>query len=289
MTSSNPSSAREPVVSSRRMGRRLLAGSGSASLTAFRIDPGEGQLVLHAMDTTGRIFVASCPSSALARTSAGVPISVRLDITLDAAEPGMHLTAASAHLLGVLTWLEGEERNLALAGAHSAACHCAVAGADPLDGIIELSRAPGGRLGVVLAERVVVHDALGVHGHSMSEVLDPVGSEPAAPLWSSLDELAAQEAVKSLGTTVLTWLCDGVVDGSVPGRLCSVRPLNGACAELAGRVLCVDACPQDVTLMRLTGPEALTVRVDLPRTAPTAREMLDELDRLAWDSAAARP
>lgn len=271
------------------MGRRLLAGSGSASLTAFRIDPGDDQLVLHAMDTTGRIFVAACPTSALARTPAGVATSVRLDITLDAAEPGMHLTAASAHLLGVLTWLEGQERDLALADAHSAACHCAVAGSDPLDGIIELSHAPSGRLGVVLAERVVVHDALGIHGHAVAELLDPAGVEPQAPLWSALDELAAQEAVKSLGTPVLAALCAGVVDGSVPGRLCSVRPLGAACAGLAGQVLCVDACPQDVTLMQLTGPEAVTVRVDLLRTAPTAREVVDELDRLVRDSAGARP
>jgi len=94
----------------RRMARRLLAGSGSAAVTAYRIDPSApAAFVAHAMRADGRILVAACPpeGTPLAIAPDGVAVDVRLDVTLDAAEPGVRITAATAHLLGSLTWIEG--------------------------------------------------------------------------------------------------------------------------------------------------------------------------------------
>ena len=107
----------------RRMARRLLAGSGSAAVTAYRIDPSApAAFVAHAMRADGRILVAACPpkSTPLAIAPDGVAVDVRLDVTLDAAEPGVRITAATAHLLGNLTWVEGEDRALLLASSATA-------------------------------------------------------------------------------------------------------------------------------------------------------------------------
>ena len=87
-------------------------------------------------------------------------------MTLEAAEPGLRITTATAHLLGALRWLGRAEAGLVLAGG-SAACHCPITGENPLVGLADLARAPGGRLGVIEAERIMVHDAMGVSGHSI--------------------------------------------------------------------------------------------------------------------------
>lgn len=273
------------------MGRRLLAGAGSALLTAFRRDPDAPQLVLHGMDGAGRVLVAACPpaSRPLGLLPVGSATEVRLDVTLDAAEPGMHLTAASAHLLGVLEWLSDDEGDQLLATARSAACHCAVTGTEPLDSLAELARAPGGRVGVIRAERVVVHDAMGVHAHAIADLLRPeVPGSPPPPVWTAVDRLVAHDAVTALGRSELAALCEGVLLGIIPGQVCSARRLGDACEELMGRVLCVDACPQTVTLMQLGGGEALTVQVRLPGAAAQAHEVAGRLGRLVRDSVASR-
>lgn len=273
------------------MGRRLLAGSGSATLSPFRLDPNATQLVQHGLDAAGRVLIAACPSACqhLGHLPAGTATEVRLDVTLDSAEPDLHLTAASAHLLGIMTWLDDVEREELLATTHSAACHCAVTGIDPLESLADLARAPGGRLGVLHAQRVVVHDALGVHAHAIADLLRPEApGSPEPPVWSALDELEAHDAVKSLGQRTLAALCQGVLLGEVPGQVCSARPLGGACGELMGRVLCVDVCPRTVTLMRLSGDEALTVQVRPPGVAAQAHEVAGRLGRLVRDSVAAR-
>jgi len=71
---------------------------------------------------------------------------VRLDVTLEAAEPGLRITTATAHLLGALRWLGRAEAALVLAG-DSAACHCPITGENPLVGLADLACAPGGRRG----------------------------------------------------------------------------------------------------------------------------------------------
>ena len=107
---------------------------------------------------------------------------VRLDVTLEAAEPGLRITTATAHLLGALRWLGRAEAALVLAGG-SAACHCPITGENPLVGLADLACAPGGRLGVIETERVMVHDAMGVSGHSIEQVLS-LGEQVATILGS---------------------------------------------------------------------------------------------------------
>ena len=106
MTYTNESRTPQAAIASRRMARRLLSGAGCASLTAYRLDAdASAQLVLHALDVTGSIIVAAHPAAdhPMAEVPCESPIEVRLDVALEAAEPGLRITTATVHLLGVLT------------------------------------------------------------------------------------------------------------------------------------------------------------------------------------------
>jgi hypothetical protein len=256
------------------MARRLLSGAGCASLTAYRLDDGApSQLVLHALDVTGSIIVAAHPAAdhPMVDVPCEAPVEVRLDVALEAAEPGLRITTATVHLLGVLTWLDDGGRDAVLSGS-VAGCHCAITGEDPLTDLAELARAPGGRLGVVETSRIMVHDAMGVSGHTMEEVLDPDAKGVRPLLWSASETFGAQDEVKALGEGALEVLCDGVEQGSVPGIICSRRPSGGLHEALWGRVLCVDVSPHAVTLLRLGRETTDTLQILLPAGTTRAHE-----------------
>lgn len=264
MSEQGTTAGRAPV-SSRRMARRLLAGAGAAEITAYRHAHAQPLAVMHALDEDGRILVAARPRDGhpLAEAGHGEVIEVRVDVTLEAAEPSLRVTSATAHLLGLLTWLDTEETALVLAG-EAAGCHCPITGEDPLEGLGSLAAVPGGRLGVITAERVMVHDALGVSGHALDEVVEVERAATSCLLWNDLDSVSAQEEVRELGDTALTILCESVVEGRLPGVLCSHRPSDGLCPSLYGRVLCADVAPEGVTLMHVSPTCVETVQVWLP-------------------------
>ena len=274
MTYTSESRTPQAAISSRRMARRLLSGAGCASLTAYRLDDGApSQLVLHALDVTGSIIVAAHPAAdhPMVDVPCEAPVEVRLDVALEAAEPGLRITTATVHLLGVLTWLDDGGRDAVLSGS-VAGCHCAITGEDPLTDLAELARAPGGRLGVVETSRIMVHDAMGVSGHTMEEVLDPDAKGVRPLLWSASGTFGAQDEVKALGEGALEVLCDGVEQGSVPGIICSRRPSGGLHEALWGRVLCVDVSPHAVTLLRLGRETTDTLQILLPAGTTRAHE-----------------
>jgi len=97
VTYTNESRTPQAAIASRRMARRLLSGAGCASLTAYRLDAdASAQLVLHALDVTGSIIVAAHPATdhPMAEVPCESPIEVRLDVALEAAEPGLRITTA---------------------------------------------------------------------------------------------------------------------------------------------------------------------------------------------------
>lgn len=271
----------------RRMARRLLAGSGSAAVTAYRIDPSApAAFVAHAMRADGRILVAACPpgGTPLAIAPDDVAVDIRLDVTLDAAEPGVRITAATAHLLGNLTWIEGEDRALVLASSRASACHCAIVGEDPLERVREIASGPGGRLGVITCERVMLHCVSGVSSHDIEEILDidsaDAGAVPSAS-WSPQEIMDAHEAVSAVGQLGLRAVCEAVREGQMPGWICSSRPAVGVCPTLWDRTLCVDVDAHGVTLMSITGEEVTTLVVSFPQALTEAAEVGPVLERLA--------
>lgn len=276
-------------VASRRMARRLLSGAGTAAVSAYRLAPQTPpQMVLHAFDERGHVLVAAVPSPGhpLASVSCGEPVAVRLDVELEAADAGVRVTTASCHLLGTLAWLDPATTESLLAGA-SAACHCSLTGDSPMPALAGLAQAEGGRLGVIHADRVTVHDAMGVGGHSIAEVLGEGDEGQEALLWSASTVVSAQEEVCALGEIALDMLVAGVLDGNVPGVVCSVRPSQGLCARLRGRVMCVDVSPYGVTLMRLGKDETVTVQLLLPEGTTQPAQVGELLSELAREAVAA--
>ena len=272
----------------RRTARRLLAGSGSAAVTAYRIDPSApAAFVAHALRADGRILVAACPpqGTPLAIAPDDVAVDIRLDVTLDAAEPGVRITAATAHLLGSLTWVEGEDRALLLASSRASACHCAIVGEDPLERVREIAAGPGGRLGVITCERVMLHCVSGVSSHDIEEILDIDSADDAAAApsasWSPQEIMDAHEAVSAVGQLGLRAVCEAVREGQMPGWICSSRPAVGVCPTLWDRTLCVDVDAHGVTLMSITGEEVTTLVVSFGQALADAGEVGPALERLA--------
>ena len=260
-------------------------------MTAYRIDPSApAAYVAHALRQDGSILIAACPSSGtpLALAPDSESTEVRLDITLDAAEPGVRITAATAHLLGSLTWADEQDTAPLLASARTPACHCAITGDDPLERLAQIAGWPGGRLGVIATERVMLHCVTGVSSHTITEILaiDAPDSEtspqrPAVSAWSSHEVLAAHEAVTAVGQLGLQAICDAVRDGEAPGWICSSRPSVGVCSSLWDRTLCVDVDAHGATLMRITGEEITTLVVAFPDGPSAAHEVGHSLERLA--------
>ena len=272
----------------RRTARRLLAGSGSAAVTAYRIDPSApAAFVAHALRADGRILVAACPpqGSPLAIAPDGVAVDIRLDVTLDAADPGVRITAATAHLLGSLTWVEGEDRALLLASSRASACHCAIVGEDPFERVREIASGPGGRLGVITCERVMLHCVSGVSSHDIEEILDIDSADDAAAApsasWSPQEIMDAHEAVSAVGQLGLRAVCEAVREGQMPGWICSSRPAVGVCPTLWDRTLCVDVDAHGVTLMSITGEEVTTLVVSFGQPLADACEVGPALEQLA--------
>nr|WP_243896373.1 hypothetical protein [Actinomyces bowdenii] len=268
-----------------------MSGAGSAAVTAYRIDPSApAAYVAHALLNDGRILIAACPApgAPLAIAPDGLATEVRLDITLDAAEPGVRITAATAHLLGSLTWIEEQGTEGVLASARTPACHCAITGDDPLERVGQVAGWPGGRLGVIATERVMLHCVTGVSSHTIPEVLaiDGQGAEsaaqhPSASAWSSHEVLAAHESVAAVGELGLQAICDAVSSGEALGWVCSTRPSVGVCSSLWGRILCVDVDAHGATLMRITAEEITTLVVAFPDGPRAAHEVGQSLESMA--------
>ncbi|WP_259390693.1 hypothetical protein [Actinomyces sp. 2119] len=300
MTSPQAGSAKAPHIDdrTRRTARRLLSGAGSAAVTAYRIDPSApSTYVAHALSKDGRVLVAACPApgSPLAVVPEASSTEVRVDITLDAAEPGVRITAATAHLLGHLTWVSAEEAAGVLGSACTPACRCAITGEDPLERLAQVAGAPGGRLGIVTTERVMLHCVTGVSSHTVSEVLgvEAAGgtaaahsvsthpTHPASGAWNAQEVLAAHEAVSAVGQLGLRAVCDAVRQGEAHGWVCSSRPSVGVCASLWDRILCVDVDMHGATLMHITGEEVTTLVVAFSEPLQAAAEAGQHLEQMA--------
>lgn len=277
----------------RRTARRLLAGAGSATVSAYRLDPsGAGAYVAHALDVDGLILIAirPQPGTPLADAPDDRLVDVRLDIVLDASEPGIRVTAASAHVLGTLRWVPANWVETVLAECATPVCHCAITGEDPLGRVSELARTPGARLALVQGSRVILHGPDGVSRH-MVEDLAGHGDEEAAMLqaaWSPLEVLDAHEAVRSLGDLSLRALCEAVIADEAPGSLCSRRPSIGVARSLIERVLVVDVDPWGATLMHVGAEETRTVLVALPGAPLAPAEIAPALGALADELLPAR-
>ena len=171
-----------------------------------------------------------------------------------------------------------------MASSRTPACHCAIVGDDPLERVREIAAGPGGRLGVISCERVMLHCVSGVSSHDIEEILDvasaDAGSLPSVS-WNPQEVMDAHEAVSAVGQLGLRAVCEAVREGQMPGWTCSSRPAVGVCPTLWDRTLCVDVDSHGVTLMSITGEEVTTLVVSFPEALTSAAEVGPVLERLA--------
>ena len=246
-----------PGIRAVSLAERMLMGGASCALTAWRLDSCY-ELVAHGLASDGGIIVAvrppgDCP---LSRIPAGVGVDVRLDLVRHSRDIVLNVVASSCHLLGVLTLLE--EQTVARM----------VARGELPERIVELTRLPGTRVGVVDTDRLLVHDHSG---------LTPVP-------WSALDEelpdfprddFAVHDVIVSLDQEILKRLCDGVRIGLLPGAAAVRSSGPQVCPHVLDRVFCVDVDRTGVTLMHIGAEETVTAFVEFD-SCPTSLACLEQ-------------
>lgn len=227
-------SVRQRAVS---LAHRMLTGAGNASVVAYRVT---GQPVLdalaHGMNDRGEILVAGVAPGDPARDELMIPgrvLDIRLDISKLAPEPRVTILTASAHALGTLEWFDRESAAAVLSESVVSDTVRAVAGS------------PGGALGIVRIERVVLHDGSGVTGIDH----DHLAAHRSSAALSELESVGLDVAV-GLDRADLAALCDAVSQGWVPAHLLSEKPSAGGCSHTLNRDYVVDVDTAGLTVLR---------------------------------------
>lgn len=246
------------------MARRLLCGVGSASFVAYR-DGGRRpvDVLTHGLTADGDLVVAVLDGPATGEWRGTVP--VRLDVRREAAEARVRVIAASVHLHGEVEWLDRAQHRAAVDS-----------GTLP-EAVALVASLPGVRVGLVGAERVLLHDASGVTPFSFGEL---VFSGQDAPFPTTGEELAAQEIVAAVPDPGLRALCDAVAGGRLAGRVLSDRRTRTTCAHTVGRVLCVDVDALGANLMRVDADRTSVVFVQFPDAVHDVESLREQVDVL---------
>ena len=253
---------------------RLLSGAGCASLLAHRLDPQVGiEFLAHGLTPSGRIVVACCPvpGDGAAGLPTTEPIAVRFDITKASCEPGVHIVSSAVHLLGTLEWLPPRVAAQLLADGQLP------------PRVAVTTTHPYGRLGVVRARRVLLHDSTGVTPMDLGPLLDAC---TGMPFPTCEDEFDAFDAAMGLGEGALWAIADAIVDERIAGRICSRHDMTAGCPHTWNRIYCVDVDRHGLTLMAVEPTTTSTFFAPFDAPVDELGTMTDALRALA-DRAAA--
>jgi hypothetical protein len=256
----------------RSLVQRLLSGAGRASLVAFDLSPDVVEAIDHGLSETGELMVACIADDGVAVTTWGqLPLRVRLDVVKEAPEWSVRITACATHLLGELEWLADDVRESYLSCAGLPAR------------MVELASAPGGRLGVVHTERVLLHDATGVIAVPFAEIVDGPSALGAFP--DAEQEWAAREVAGHLSRLDIVSLFDAA-DAGWDAAITLSSGGQGGCPHLDGEVFCVDVDRTGLTLMAIESGLTTVVLFAFASPAGDANELADRLGQLISGAAA---
>lgn len=232
------------------LAHRLLAGTGIASLTAYRA-PGQPttDALVHGLSGRGVLVVAAIPvssggfplaeSNALAgaqAAGAADAVEVRGEIVAHGPEVSVRVLAATLHFLGRLEWIDRGS--------------AAALGSLP-DQVAGLLEHPDARLGIVRTERVLLHDGTGVVAFPYDALAEHhLGG--AANRAHRVDEQVL-DLVGSIPPEEIGHVFEAGVRGALPARILSTTASTAACASLPERVYWVDVDVTGITLMRADG------------------------------------
>ena len=247
---------------------RLLSGAGKPSIHGYGSGPSRTcETVWHGLTARGALLVAAIDTfdNPLTGAPALEPISVRLDVVKESPEWAARITACAIHLLGTLQWLPQDD-----AGGYLDAS------VNPL--VAEAAAMPGGRLGVLRTDRVVLHDSAGVAPMPFADVL--ASRSPAGAFPSAVEELSAREELERLTQSDLAELfalADDGWDGALPLTSHAVE----TCASLHGQVLCVDIDRTGLTLMQVDAAGTRTALFAFDQPAGSLSELSGRVGGLA--------
>lgn len=263
------------------LARRLLGGAGRAALVAYDLDPlVEAGALCHTLSADGDLVIACLRDPAVPATQWDeTSLRVRVDIVKEAPECAVRITACAVHLLGELDWIPDAlvPDYLARAGLPEV--------------LVELGTGAAGRLGVVRADRLLVHDSAGVTPLSFDCV---TGRHPSAPATSvesfpnREQEWLARDLVGELSSWQLAGLLDAAADGWDSALMMSQRA-EQACSHVDGQVFCVDLDRTGLTLMAVRGGETSVAFIAFHQSVNAVDELIDRLDQLVEASEVVRP
>lgn len=260
-----------PHARAASLAHRLLSGAGRVSLLAYDLLPAvEASALAHGLSRTGELLVAGIADDEIpATTWDRTPLRIRLDIIKEAPEWSARITASAVHLLGVLEWLADDVRDHYLAAG--------VPGP-----VADLADAPGGRLGIVRTDRVLLHDCSGVTPLAFEELADqPAAFPDAGQEWEVRDlvaRLAPEDLDELLTAAASGWEAATVLAGSS----------TGGCVHLGRRVFFVDIDRTGLTLMEVEPGASAVVVFTFGQPADSTQELADRLHQLLESAAAQR-
>lgn len=254
------------------LAHRLLAGSGRTAMLAYDLSPmAETSAMCHALSELGEVLVACVADPEVPVTTWGqVPLRVRLEIVKEAPEWSVRIASSAVHLLGTLEWLSDDEQAERLADPDL----------DPR--VAHLAGLPGGRLGVVATDRVLLHDSAGVTPIAYEEIVETHLSRPAYP--GPADEWEAREligAVSPIDALDLFAAADAGWDAAIElsGRQ------QDTCPHMHGQLYCVDIDQVGLTLMSVSDSYSRVVLFAFSRPARNAAELAELVGQLLGTAA----
>ncbi|WOQ16511.1 hypothetical protein [Raineyella sp. W15-4] len=315
-----PSRSRAPLgeetlaIRARSMTDRLLSGTGCASLLAYEYEPGiEVGSMVHGLSSRGALVVASClpPDAPAASLLDHWSTAVRMDVVKESLTPQVRIMASSLHLLGQLEWMSTDV-TAGMLHRREVPRHVA-----------DIAMAPGGRLGVVHTQRILLHDASGVTplGHPDDEGAVPIHrfppestdtmesdrpistghpagqrrarQRPAHPspypaVFPSMDqEIEAYDVVASSCGDDLTRIYEALADGRLAGVIWSRRP-STPCPHTQDQTYYVDIDRTGITVMHVGESTTTTAFVAFPQEVDTLDQLGHQVALLLQDSAPQR-
>ncbi|MFT8395339.1 hypothetical protein [Propionibacterium sp.] len=252
---------------------RLLSGAGSASLVVYEWAPSTAvDSLVHGVSTGGDLVVAACPATGhrISSFPDSFPVDVRLSILKDAADPSVRIKSAGVQALGTFEWVPAAEATRML-----------LANELPPD-VGAILASENGRLGMVKAQRILVHDCSGITSLPLSELMDSlVGEDSMANFPDADEELDANHVVLSCGQEALCRMCDAVTRGNLPGKELTNRPLREGCVRFGDQVFCADVDRTGMVLVRIGTDGTETVFAPFGGDVDSMAELSDQIEGIA--------
>lgn len=244
----------------------------------YRLQPAVTlEFVAHGITAQGEFVIATClgDQSPLSLVDTTQPADVRVEILRETPDLGVRVLAASVHLLGTLRWLDPAEADqMRRRDLLPASIADLFEGADVLVGTIE-------------TDRVLLYDNSGVTPiHYRSVVAERI--EVGASVFPRPEEeLDCHMLVAGVSACLLSSVCRAVIDGRVPGSVCSRNPVT-ANGQLGHHMVCADVDRLGMTLLHVNSEEAITVFAEFEEPVTDLAQLRASVSRLVESSVSAR-